>query len=57
MWVEIATGWISAAAMLYSYMVLTAGDPPRAECMDCDLLDCSECPYVRAADEDLSHAA
>jgi hypothetical protein len=43
-------GWVLGSASLYSYLVVTAKEPPHPECMDCDLSDCANCRIQAASD-------
>ena len=47
MWLGLIAGWLLGSATLYAYLVSTAKEPRREECMECHLTDCSECPFVR----------
>jgi len=45
MWIALVAGWIVGSIGLYAYIVATAKEPRKAECFDCKLTECSECPY------------
>lgn len=58
MWIAFAVGWILGSASLYAYMVLTAREPQREECMECRKSTCDDCPALQVAQEaDLRRAA
>ena len=46
MWIGLIAGWILGSVTLYIYMVVTAQEPIRPECLDCELTDCAGCPYA-----------
>lgn len=50
-WAAFTTGWVLGCVSLYSYMLLTAQEPDKQECVDCRLTDCSECPYESRSEE------
>lgn len=51
MWIGLAVGWVLASASLYAYLIATAREPQRQECMDCRLTDCAACPHLGQSDE------
>jgi hypothetical protein len=53
MWMGLIAGWILGSTMLYAYLIATAKEPRRPECMDCRLSDCADCPYLVEWREDL----
>jgi hypothetical protein len=53
MWIGLVAGWILGSAVLYTYLVATAGEPRNPECMDCRLSDCAGCPYLAERPEEL----
>lgn len=48
-WIAFAAGWLLGSATLYLWMVTTAKEPQKAECMDCVLPECEECPHLMEA--------
>ncbi len=44
MWIGLIAGWILGSVGLYAYMIATAREPRRPECMDCRQTDCADCP-------------
>ncbi len=45
MWYAFALGWILGSVTLYVYVYATAREAPKAECVECRLPECKECPY------------
>lgn len=39
-------GWVLGSFSLYSYIVLTAKEPPYPECMDCHEPSCDDCEVL-----------
>lgn len=57
MWIPFIAGWLLGSSTLYAYMVVTAKEPQMDECMDCNLMECGECPYESQANAELKTAA
>jgi len=55
--IAFLAGWILGSVSLYSYMVLTAREPPHEECMDCRESECGNCPLVVPHEENFRLAA
>ena len=43
MLIGFVAGWLLGSLAMYTYMVLTAREPPYPECMDCDEQSCGDC--------------
>lgn len=39
-------GWVIGSLSVYSYLVLTAKQPPYPECMACDSASCEGCEVL-----------
>jgi hypothetical protein len=50
-------GWILGSISLYSYLVMTAQEPPYPECMDCENVQCGGCPFLATDEETFNLAA
>jgi hypothetical protein len=48
MWIGLTIGWILACVSLYVYLYSTATEAPGDQCFDCQLTECSQCPYETA---------
>jgi hypothetical protein len=59
MWIALIAGWVVGSAVLYVYLVKSAREPRHGECMDCNLLDCAECPLTseQQAEQPMRRAA
>jgi len=53
MWLGLIAGWILGSALLYSYLIATAGEPQRPECMDCRRPDCAGCRILSESSDEL----
>lgn len=51
MWIAFAIGWLLGSVSLYVWLVATAREPQRAECMECRLPECTHCPHLARARE------
>lgn len=49
MLIGFVVGWVLGSVSLYAYMYLTAREAPDAECVECRLPECGECPYETQA--------
>ncbi len=45
-WIYLIAGWILGSVVLYAYLVRTAREPARPECMECGEMDCVDCPLL-----------
>ena len=52
MWICLLAGWVIGSAALYAYLIKTAREPRNEECMDCERLDCAECPLVARREDE-----
>jgi len=43
---SIVIAWVTFAVGLGVWAVRSAGDPPLAECFDCNRTSCEGCPYI-----------
>jgi len=57
MWIGLVAGWILGSAALYAYLIASAREPHNPECIDCRLLDCTDCPYLAEQKEASKRAA
>ncbi len=58
MWIAFAIGWLLGSIGLYIYLVKTAREPQRGECMECHRSECTDCPHlVGTQQEELKRAA
>jgi hypothetical protein len=57
MWIGLVAGWIIGSAALYAYLIASAREPQNPECMDCRLLDCSDCTYLEEQRKTYKRAA
>lgn len=44
-------GWLLGSISLYSYIIMTAKEPPYPECMDCRKVECGHCPFLGNGEE------
>ncbi len=51
MWIGLLAAWVLGSIALYVYLVRTAREPVNQECMDCNALDCAECPLLAEQEE------
>lgn len=49
MWIWFALGWIVGSVTLYVYVYRTAREAPNEECVECNLPECTACPYRQQA--------
>ncbi len=54
MWYAFALGWILGSISLYIYLYATAREAPAAECVECKLPECTECPYREPAAKEIA---
>ncbi|MEN6373053.1 MAG: hypothetical protein ABFD64_13695 [Armatimonadota bacterium] len=57
MLIAFAAGWILGSFSLYCYLILTAKEPPRAECVDCREESCDGCTKLESDQENYKLAA
>lgn len=50
MWWIIIGGYIAGSALLYVFLVSTAGEPTHAECIDCKRTECTDCPLLEQSE-------
>lgn len=57
MLLAFAAGWILGSVTLYCYMILSAKEPPIAECVDCREESCDGCTTLAGEEDSYSLAA
>lgn len=58
MWIAAcAIGWVIGCVSLYGFLVATAKEPVRGECVDCNLSECTNCPHAESSNVEIRRAA